>query len=200
MLNDRVYIVTGGTTGIGAGITAVLRGYGARVAAWRFEDCDVRDPAQVEAATAATVAEYGRLDGVVNNAGLNAGLVGGGALAGYLGEEYGWRIGLFFLGAVGIVLSGVCLLALPASPRSQAPAPPAPVGPQLRGLLRRRGYLLLAMQGMLISVSTWMFFTWMPLYFRESFGLSLALAGFSGTAVLQLSAVGGALVGGTLSD
>lgn len=70
MLNDRVYIVTGGTTGIGAGITAVLRGYGARVAAWRFEDCDVRDPAQVEAATAATVAEYGRLDGVVNNAGL----------------------------------------------------------------------------------------------------------------------------------
>ena len=70
MLNDRVYIVTGGTTGIGAGISAVLRGYGARVAAWRFEDCDVRDPAQVEAATAATVAEYGRLDGVVNNAGL----------------------------------------------------------------------------------------------------------------------------------
>ncbi|MCA2962672.1 MAG: MFS transporter [Acidobacteriota bacterium] len=132
--------------------------------------------------------------------GLNAGLVGGGALAGYLGEEYGWRIGLFFLGGVGIVLSGVCLLALPASPRSEAPAPPAPVGPQLRGLLRRRGYLLLAMQGMLISVSTWMFFNWMPLYFRESFGLSLALAGFSGTAVLQLSAVGGALVGGTLSD
>jgi predicted MFS family arabinose efflux permease len=45
-----------------------------------------------------------------------------------------------------------------------------------------------------------MFFNWMPLYFRESFGLSLALAGFSGTAVLQLSAVGGALAGGTLSD
>ena len=132
--------------------------------------------------------------------GLNAGLVGGGALAGYLGEEYGWRIGLFFLGGVGIVLSGVCLLALPGSPRSDAPAPPAPVGPQLRGLLRRRGYLLLAMQSMLISVSTWMFFNWMPLYFRESFGLSLALAGFSGTAVLQLSAVGGALAGGTLSD
>jgi len=132
--------------------------------------------------------------------GLNAGLVGGGALAGYLGEEYGWRIGLYFLGGVGIVLSGVCLLALPASPRGEAPAPAAAVGPQLRGLLRQRGYVLLALQGMLISVGTWMFFNWMPLYFRESFGLSLALAGFSGTAVLQLSAVGGALVGGTLSD
>ena len=132
--------------------------------------------------------------------GLNAGLVGGGALAGYLGEEYGWRIGLYFLGGVGIVLSGVCLLALPASPRGEAPAPPAAVGPQLRGLLQQRGYVLLALQSMLISVGTWMFFNWMPLYFRESFGLSLALAGFSGTAVLQLSAVGGALVGGTLSD
>ncbi|MCX6586790.1 MAG: MFS transporter [Acidobacteria bacterium] len=132
--------------------------------------------------------------------GLNAGLVGGGALAGYLGEQYGWRIGLYFLGGVGVVLSGVCLLALPASPRSEAPAPPAAVGRQLRGLLRQRGYVLLAMQSMLISVGTWMFFNWMPLYFRESFGLSLALAGFSGTAVLQLSAVGGALAGGTLSD
>ena len=60
--------------------------------------------------------------------------------------------------------------------------------------------MLLSLQAMLISVGTWMFFNWMPLYFRESFGLSLAVAGFSGTAVLQLSAVLGALVGGTLSD
>jgi MFS transporter, Spinster family, sphingosine-1-phosphate transporter len=137
----------------------------------------------------------------VHLCGLNAGLVGGGALAGYLGEEYGWRIGLYFLGGVGILLSGVCFLWLKESPRGDSPKPaPAPIGPQLRGLLRQRGYVFLALQGMLISVGTWMFFNWMPLYFRESFGLSLALAGFSGTAVLQLSAVGGALVGGTLSD
>ncbi len=70
MLNDRVYIVTGGATGIGAGISSVLRRHGARVAAWHRDDCDVRDPAQVEAATAQVIAEYGRLDGVVNNAAL----------------------------------------------------------------------------------------------------------------------------------
>ncbi len=70
MLNGRVYIVTGGATGIGAGISAVLRRYGAQVAAWQMEDCDVRDPVQVEAATEAVYAKHGRLDGVVNNAAL----------------------------------------------------------------------------------------------------------------------------------
>lgn len=68
------------------------------------------------------------------------------------------------------------------------------------GLLRNRGYLSLAGQAMLIAVGTWMFFNWMPLYFRETFGLSLALAGLSGTALLQVSAVAGYFAGGVLSD
>ena len=137
----------------------------------------------------------------VHLCGLNAGLVGGGALAGYLGENYGWRIGLFFLGGLGILLSAVCSALLQEAPRGDAPRLVlGPFGPQIRELLRKRGYVLLSLQAMLISVGTWMFFNWMPLYFRESFGLSLAVAGFSGTAVLQLSAVLGALVGGTLSD
>ena len=122
----------------------------------------------------------------VHLCGLNAGLVGGGALAGYLGENYGWRIGLFVLGALGILLSAICFALLKEAPRGHAPRPvPGPLGPQILELLRKRGYVLLSFQAMLISVGTWMFFNWMPLYFRESFGLSLAVAGFSGTAVLQ---------------
>lgn len=134
----------------------------------------------------------------VHLCGLNAGLVGGGALAGYLGENYGWRIGLFVLGGLGIILSAICSVLLHEAPRTVAHRPV--LGPQIRALLRKRAYVLLSLQAMLISVGTWMFFNWMPLYFRETFGLSLAVAGFSGTAVLQLSAVLGALVGGTLSD
>ncbi len=70
MLENRVYIVTGGATGIGAGISAVLRTYGAHVEIFQPETCDVRDPVQVDAATAAALDRWGRLDGLVNNAGL----------------------------------------------------------------------------------------------------------------------------------
>jgi predicted MFS family arabinose efflux permease len=137
----------------------------------------------------------------VHLVGLNAGLVGGGALAGYLGDIYGWRASLFVLGAAGVLLSGVCALVLREGPgRNLKNEPTKPLKPQLQRLLGSPGYLYLAAQAMVVSVGTWMFFNWMPLYFRETFGLSLALAGFSGTAVLQVSAVAGAVIGGFLSD
>src|SRR5258706_3522961 len=43
----------------------------------------------------------------VHLAGLNFGLVAGGALAGYLGEHYGWRVGFFLLGGVGLALAAI---------------------------------------------------------------------------------------------
>ena len=70
MLENRVYIVTGGATGIGAGITEVLRAHGAHVEIFQPENCDVRDPVQVDAETAKVLHRWGRLDGLVNNAGL----------------------------------------------------------------------------------------------------------------------------------
>jgi len=130
--------------------------------------------------------------------GLYAGLIGGGTLAGYLGETHGWRIGLLLLGGVGVVFAAICYRALPEAPRSN-PAPAA-ASQQLLQLLGHRAFLLLAIQAMLIAVGTWMFFNWMPLYFKETFGLSLAVAGFSGTAVLQVASIAGALIGGNLSD
>jgi predicted MFS family arabinose efflux permease len=135
--------------------------------------------------------------------GLNAGLVAGGTLAGYLGETHGWRISLFALGGAGVALAGVCALWLRDAPKSDvqrtAAQPLAQLDP-LKRLLRHPSYLCLAAQAMLVSVGSWMFLNWMPLYFRETFGLSLALAGFSGTAALQISAVLGALIGGFVSD
>lgn len=136
----------------------------------------------------------------IHVAGLNIGLVGGSALAGYLGEAYGWRAGIWLLGAIGILVAAAAWFVLPKDRPERALAGGARLAEQLKGLVSNPVYRLLAIEGMLLSVGTWMFFNWMPLYFREAFGLSLAIAGFSGTGALQISAVTGMLIGGVLSD
>jgi NAD(P)-dependent dehydrogenase (short-subunit alcohol dehydrogenase family) len=87
-LEGRVYIVTGGAQGIGEACARRLVADGARVALWDLADdagaglaaelgaaalychCNVARKAEVEAALAATLAAFGRLDGLVNNAGI----------------------------------------------------------------------------------------------------------------------------------
>jgi NAD(P)-dependent dehydrogenase (short-subunit alcohol dehydrogenase family) len=79
-LTDRVVLVTGGTRGVGLGITRVFLAAGATVVTCsRTEDvgvegadhrvCDVRDGDSVEALVAGIVADHGRFDVLVNNAG-----------------------------------------------------------------------------------------------------------------------------------
>ena len=90
-LAGRVAVVTGGAQGIGRAVSSRLIASGAKVAIWdRDADlagktaaeigpggkafaiaCDMSDFASVSAASAATVAQAGRIDILVNNAGIS---------------------------------------------------------------------------------------------------------------------------------
>jgi 2-keto-3-deoxy-L-fuconate dehydrogenase len=68
-----VAVVTGSASGIGAATAALLASRGATVAGLDVTTgCDVTDPASVDAGIAAVVEEHGRIDVVVNNAGVGA--------------------------------------------------------------------------------------------------------------------------------
>ena len=81
-MTDRVAFITGASRGVGAAVAHAFHGDGMKVAlASRSGDdlglglgleCDVRDPDAVSAAVNAAVAEFGRLDVVVANAGVGA--------------------------------------------------------------------------------------------------------------------------------
>ena len=69
--SDRVAVVVGGASGIGAAIDAAFREAGWRVVVADLPETDVTDESSVERLLDGVVAEHGRLDCVVNSAGVS---------------------------------------------------------------------------------------------------------------------------------
>ncbi|HWB95290.1 MAG TPA: MFS transporter [Bryobacteraceae bacterium] len=139
----------------------------------------------------------------IHTAGYSAGMVAGGALAGFLGERYGWRWPLLVLGVAGILLAmgsrrffrtSALNAALPAATTAEPP-----LG-AVRHVLRIPTCRLVLVQAMLAGTAMWILLTWMPLYFLETFRMSLAQAGFTGTFYAQAGMITGTLAGGQPSD
>ncbi|MCC6585839.1 MAG: MFS transporter [Bryobacterales bacterium] len=139
----------------------------------------------------------------LHTAGLTFGLVAGGAGAGYLAEHFGWRFGFMILGAGGLVLAAFAHWFLrdqsSAAERARA-EPPLPVFRSIATLLTIPSVVIVFVEAMIVAVGTWIFLNWLPLYFTETYKMSLAAAGFTGTFMLQGAATIGLISGGYLSD
>ena len=134
-------------------------------------------------------------------AGMNLGLIGGSALAGYLGQALGWRMDFVILGATGFALAIGAVFVLRDAPRDISEPSTASSG--LSGvwhLLHLPAYVAVIASAMLISIGTWMFLNWLPLYVYDRFHLSLAMSGLSSSSLLQAAAILGAVLGGYISD
>lgn len=141
----------------------------------------------------------------LHTAGLTFGLIAGGAGAGYIGEHYGWRTTFIVLGVLGLGLAAFAVFYLrdnltPEEPAKEAGVAREPLLQSVAKLVRIPSYLVLMAQAMIVSVGTWIFLNWLPLYFKETYNMSLAAAGFAGTFMLQGAATIGLIGGGVLSD
>jgi predicted MFS family arabinose efflux permease len=131
--------------------------------------------------------------------GINCGMVLGGSAAGFLAQHYGWRSGFITFGLIGVALALASRPFLPGTPPATAVAR-AGFLVTVRTLVRIPTYWAMVCESLMSGMGMWIFFSWLPLYLRETYNLSLAAAGFSGTFMLQISVMLGIAVGGWISD
>lgn len=163
----------------------------------------------------------------IHQSSVYAGTIAGGSVAGILGQQYGWRSSFYLFGSSGMLL-GVLLLVLLREPvrmdseeveeisrwdqNRNADAKSAAstqrrifdflkqVGRVVQELFRIPMFRILTLVFVGANFVAMIFLTWMPSFLYRKFNLSLAMAGVSATAYLQIASVLGVLSGGVLAD
>lgn len=141
----------------------------------------------------------------IHQTSVYTGIVVSGALAGYLGEKYGWRWAFICFGAVGILVAIAASVGLREPKRGQAEqAGTAMESVSLKDRLVETFQtptamlLTLAFLGMILVNTAYL--TWTPTLLVRKFGLGLAEAGFHATFWHHVGAAFGVLVGGKIAD
>lgn len=141
-----------------------------------------------------------------------AGTIGGGALAGWMGQKYGWQSPFWALALAGIVL-GLILHAFIREPeRNEAERQERgelqevathvviPMRQFLGEFFRTPTAVLLIAAYFGANLVGLVFLTWMPTFLKEKFGLNLAAAGLGATFFIQVASMGGSALGGVVAD
>jgi MFS family permease len=151
-----------------------------------------------------------------------AGTIAGGAVAGYMGQHYGWNSSFLLFGSLGTVLGLVLLLLLREPERGASEQTGPGEEPMSHSIVSNTGasfsevlteiwgsvkeVFRIPMVRILMAVFVGanfvaaIFLSWMPSFLYRKFSMSLAMAGLSGTAYQQIASVLGVISGGILAD
>jgi MFS family permease len=145
----------------------------------------------------------------IHQSSVYAGTIAGGSVGGLMGQYYGWRSGFYLFGSLGGLL-GLLLLMLLWEPKPGVTTRAAGeeqhqednmgVIATIRELLCNPMMLILTAVFVGANFVAVIFLTWMPSFLFRKFNMSLAMAGLSGTAYLQIASVLGVISGGILAD
>jgi MFS family permease len=128
----------------------------------------------------------------------------GGSVAGYCADYFGWRLGFYLFGGLGLGLAAILVLYLREPLRGAAdglfPKQRWDVVPGIVEVLRIPMVLVLTLVFIGANFVALVFLIWMPSYLSRQFGMSLSLSGFNATIWLQAASVAGVLSGGWLAD
>jgi MFS family permease len=138
----------------------------------------------------------------IHQSALYVGTIAGGFVAGWLGQLFGWKSSFFVFGGFGIVLA---LLMHVRLRRSHSVSPVVDgQQPQFKEVLQALVKIKTAVTfSLVLGLSTFVaigYLAWMPTYLHESFGLTLAEAGFFSVFYNLLAAFVGVMLGGRFSD
>ena len=140
------------------------------------------------------------------------GTIAGGTVSGFLGQYWGWRSSFYLFGGLGLLLGFILVKWLTEPLRGQAEGltlsdssalpkrSSRAVSTDLKRILGNSMVQVLIAVFVGANFVGMIFLTWLPSFLFGKFGMSLSMAGFSGTAFLQVASVAGVTAGGFLAD
>ena len=143
-----------------------------------------------------------------------AGTIAGGAVAGYMGEFYGWHSSFYLFGGLGVLLGILLITFLHEPVRGQSETQngtavnsqvseesgPGNIFKGINSIFRIKMVWILIMVFIGANFVASIFLTWMPSFLYQKFHMSLSMAGLNATVYLQISSVLGVIAGGYLAD
>ena len=137
----------------------------------------------------------------IHQTSLYVGIVASGFIAGYIGEQWGWRFSFATFGIGGLLLCIYLWFRLKDTPHvHEDKAEKMKLSYVVKEIFQKKTVWMLCIAFGCMCFVNIGYVTWMSTYYYEQFHLSLSAAGFTSMFYHFAAALIGVLVGGRLSD